>query len=179
MAHSSWGPGWPNCPTGGIVTVVIHEGEGEIRLPVQKMIAPLVVALVRDLEKARNKRFIMPGCWGFACRPIRDTQTASNHSWGLAIDLDAPTNPMMSAASHAAPHSLRKKFDNGKTLRSTMPDNASKIAAKWGFRWGGDYTTTPDPMHFEFMGSREDAQRRVKELRVKEKKRKRREKPNV
>ena len=27
----------------------------------------------------------------------------------------------------------------------------------YGFRWGGDYSTTKDWMHMEFMGTREDA----------------------
>lgn len=163
MAHSSWGSGWPNCDTSSIVTVVT---DGGIKLPVRKAIGPLVVGLVRDLEKARGKKFTVGWCWGFACRSISGSSTPSNHSWGLAVDLDAPQNPMMSAATHNAAHPLRKTFKGGKVLRSTMPDNASEIAARWGFRWGGDYTTTPDPMHFEFMGSRDEAKDRVKSLNV-------------
>ena len=170
MAHSSWGSGWPSCSSDRVITVVTKSG---IRLPVRREIAPLVVGLVRDLERGRKKPMTQGWCWGFACRAISGTQTASNHSWGLAIDLDAPENPYMSATAHASAHALRKEFKNGKVLRSTMPLNASKIAAKWGFRWGGDYTTKPDPMHFEFMGSVQDARRRVDELNVREHRRER------
>lgn len=177
MAHPSFGSGWPNCETDHIITVIIHEGTAnEIRLPVRKKIAPLVVGLVRDLEKARESWFKKGWCWGFACRPISGTSSPSNHSWGLAIDLDAPQNPYMSAEAHRAPHPLRQKFANGKLLRSTMPKNASGIARKWGFRWGGDYTTKPDPMHFEFVESRHAAGQRVKALKVKERKRDRKKK---
>jgi len=42
-----------------------------------------------------------------------------------------------------------------------MPQKTEAIAARWGFRWGGVYTTTPDPMHFEFLGSVSDARQRV------------------
>ena len=170
MAHSSWGPMWPNCQTARVITVVTESG---VRLPVRKEIAPLVVGLVRDLEEARGKSFNPAWCWGFACRAISGTSTPSNHSGGLAIDLDAPENPYMSAATHALPHPLRKRFANGKMLRGTMPGRASSIAKKWGFYWGGDYTSKPDPMHFEFVGSVEDAARRVKRLRVSEKRRNR------
>jgi hypothetical protein len=177
MAHPSWGSGWPNCQTGDVITVIIHEDtDNEIRIPVRKQIAPLLVGLIRDLEKAREEWFKKGWCWGGACRAISGTSSPSNHSWWLASDLDAPQNPYMSASAHDDPHPLRKRFDNGKLLRSTMPKNAGAIAAKWGFRWGGDYDSKPDPMHFEFVGSREDAARRVKALKVKERKRERRPK---
>ncbi len=38
-----------------------------------------------------------------------------------------------------------------------MPMKAEAIGERWGFRWGGVYTTKPDPMHFEFIGSTSDA----------------------
>jgi len=155
MAHPSWGSGWPNCVTTKIVTVTT----GELRLPVRREVAQAVAGLVTELARARGRPFRADWSWGFACRAISGTSTASNHSWGLAIDLDAPENPYMDASTHQAPHPLRKKFANGKTMRSTMPDDASAIARKWGFRWGGDYSTKLDPMHFEFMGSIDDAKR--------------------
>ena len=45
-------------------------------------------------------------------------------------------------------------------------DEILKIAERHGFRWGGTYSTKPDPMHFEFMGSVADARRRRDELLV-------------
>lgn len=156
MAHSSWGSGWPNCQTGSVVTVTTKSG---VRLPVRKELSVLVAGLVADLERARNRKFRADWCWGFACRAISGTNTPSNHSWGLAVDLDAPENPYMSAADHRAPHPLRKTFEGEIVLRSTMPKNAADIARKWGFRWGGLYISKPDPMHFEFTGSVTDAKR--------------------
>jgi hypothetical protein len=159
MAHPSWGPGWPADNRPKIVTVV--SGKGGLRLPVRREIAPLVAGLVRDLERARGKPFRSDWSWGYANRAIRGTNTPSNHSWGLAVDLDAPQNPYLSRDIHRAAHPLRKSFPGGLVLRSTMPDKVVAIANEWGFGWGGRYPTRPDPMHFEFMGSVQDADRLV------------------
>lgn len=156
-----WGSGWPNCPSSTTLTTVEVAG---IRLPCRTEIAPLVAGLVLELGEARRQLFRADWCWGFACRAISGTDIPSNHSWGLAVDLDAPENPYMSTSAHAEPHPLRKSY-GGKLLRSTMPLNAAEIASKWGFYWGGLYTTKPDPMHFEFALSRDEAALLIAELR--------------
>ncbi len=146
-AQLGWGSGWPNCPTSYIVTAVV--GDNGIRLPVRREIVTLVAGLVHELEVARQRDWVQYGCWGFACRAISGTSIPSNHSQGCAIDLDAPSNPHASAATHAAPHWLRKWYpEAGKYLCSTMPLDAAAIARRWGFYWGGLYPK-PDPMHFE------------------------------
>jgi hypothetical protein len=129
-----WGPGWPNARTDHIVTAVC--GANRIKLPVRREVAVLVQRLVTDLERQHGP--FHPGqCWGFANRAIRGTRIPSNHSWGLAIDLDAPSNPM--TTNPAARH--------------TIGSYASRVAASHGFRWGGDYVGRKDYMHFEFMGT--------------------------
>jgi hypothetical protein len=133
-SERGWGPGWPNPRTDHLVTAVC--GANRIKLPVRSEIAPLVQRLVADLERQHGP--FHPGqCWGFANRAIRGSSTPSNHSWGLAIDLDAPSNPMTTNPS--APH--------------TIGSYASGMAARYGFRWGGDYVGRKDYMHFEFMGT--------------------------
>jgi peptidoglycan hydrolase-like protein with peptidoglycan-binding domain len=37
--------------------------------------------------------------------------------------------------------------------RHSIGSYASRMAARYGFRWGGDYTGRKDYMHFEFMGT--------------------------
>jgi hypothetical protein len=129
-----WGPGWPNARTDHVVTAVC--GANRIKLPVRLEIAVLVQRLVAGLERQHGP--FHPGqCWGFANRAIRGTSIPSNHSWGLAIDLDAPSNPMTSNPKAA----------------HTIGSYASGVAAKYGFRWGGDYIGRKDYMHFEFMGT--------------------------
>ena len=127
-SQRGWGPGWPNPRTDHVVTAVC--GANRIALPVRVEIAPLVQRLVADLEHQHGP-FHSGQCWGFANRAIRGTHTPSNHSWGLAIDLDAP-DPR---------------------ARHTIGSYASGLAARYGFRWGGDYVGRKDYMHFEFMGT--------------------------
>jgi hypothetical protein len=156
-----WGPGWPNCNAANIVKVGC--GGLGLKLPVRSEIAQLVPHLVHALEASRGKPFRPDWSWGYSCRAIAGTTTPSNHSWGLAIDLDAPENPHLSAAAHKSAHSLRKTFAGGLVLRSTMPDDANAIAERFGFFWGGRYNK-PDPMHFEFLGSPADAAQRIAKL---------------
>jgi hypothetical protein len=133
-SERGWGPGWPNPRTDHLVTAVC--GANRVKLPVRREIAPLVQRLVADLERQHGP-FHVGQCWGFANRAIRGTSIPSNHSWGLAIDLDAPSNPMTTNPS----------------ARHTIGSYASGVAAKYGFRWGGDYVGRKDYMHFEFMGT--------------------------
>ena len=61
-------------------------------------------------------------------RFIANTTSLSNHSFGLALDLNVPGN-----------------------LRGTVGEMDRDVVAifkKWGFAWGGDWRYT-DPMHFE------------------------------
>jgi hypothetical protein len=81
------------------------------------------------------------------CRPIAGTSIPSNHSWGTAVDINAPVNP-------------RKR-----PLTTNIPRAVREMWKSQGFRWGGDYTTSvPDPMHFEFMGTVTDARHRAAAL---------------
>jgi len=87
--------------------------------------------------------------WGYANRDIRGYPgRKSYHAWGLAFDADALENPL----------GLR---------RTTFPVAKTRAVAKrLGMKWGYDYADRPDPMHFEFTGSRADAARIVKGLRT-------------
>ena len=103
-----------------------------------------LVSLLLQVSERRGHINLKPGwCWGASCRAIKRsdgtlTTTPSNHSWGLALDINAPENPF-GGSSH--------------TIERPMAD----LWNEYGFRWGGDYTTTKDWMHFEFMGTPADA----------------------
>ena len=143
MAHRSWGA---HC-SGTIKTLVRADG---VKLPVRVEILELVRLLCDETERL-GYNLKAGWCWGYACRKIRGSSSWSNHAWGLAVDLNAPENPM-------GPRT-------GKIRRYP------KVIALWksfGFRWGGDYSGRADDMHFEFMGSVTDAkaqtQRALREL---------------
>lgn len=147
MAHSSFGPAWPNCDRAGrIVTLTRADG---LRLAIHRDLADLV-AILMDLTEASGYD-IRPGqTWGYACRPIAGTRTPSNHSQGTAVDINAPTNPRRA---------------RGLAMRTDMPPWMRRLWKDNGFRWGGDFSW-PDPMHYEFTGTVDDARRRVANLRA-------------
>lgn len=138
MADAStrgWGPGWPTDRRKDMAWITVRG----VTCPagVHKTLAPLVADLLERTLKGGYP--LQPGwCWGYCNRPIRGTSVASNHSWGLAVDLNAPTNPMTSP------------------LRTDMPTWMVALWKDHGFAWGGEYTGRKDAMHFEFMGRPQD-----------------------
>ncbi len=142
-----WGPGYPNCQTGKVKTLTRPDG---LRLPVRGEILPIVAWLIQECE-TRGYDVRPKETWGYACRAIRGSTTASNHSWGLAVDLNAPANPML----HGSP-GWKALHDAGRT---DMPEWLPKLWKSLMFRWGGDYRSRQDAMHFEFMGTPGDAAR--------------------
>lgn len=82
--------------------------------------------------------------WGFSYRAnANDPNSLSNHSSGTAFDYNATRHP------------------NGVPTRNTFTqaqiDEVHKILAEvdHAVRWGGDYSGTPDAMHFEINASKE------------------------
>jgi hypothetical protein len=136
-AERGWGPGWPNCQTSKMVKVT----RGDHSVFVRREIAQLVATLFALTEKRGydiNPAGEVNQTWGFACRPIRGSDTPSNHSWGLAIDINSLSNPMQS------------------TFKSNIPPNVVHDWEICGFYWGGRYLNRPDAMHFEHIGRPED-----------------------
>jgi hypothetical protein len=124
-----WGEGWPHCQRGRIVAVA----RAGVTFYLRREIAPLVATLLEATEK-RYGYDVKPGqSWGFACRPIAGTRTPSNHSWGLAVDINSQANPM------------------GAAFRSNIPPAVVKMWWDCGFYWGGWYRSRSDAMHFEYV----------------------------
>lgn len=87
--------------------------------------------------------------WSYAPRCIRGTGPGtsrpcvmSNHAWGLAVDVNATQNVM-----------------GGADPDGQFPPDFGDRLHHLKIRWGGDFTSTKDPMHFEFVGTPEDAER--------------------
>jgi hypothetical protein len=129
-----WGPGWPADRRRDMARVVW----GDVGVWVHNAIAPIVADLIRRTE-AMGYNVRGDWSWGYANRAIAGTRTPSNHSWGLAVDLNAPANAV------------------GPTLRTDLPPEIVALWRDHGFRWGGAYAGVKDPMHFEFLGTPADA----------------------
>ena len=161
-----WGRGWPECDRSSWVPLSILSAQGRlVHLPSHRIKsrggeltfeeevefpgsvrAELheLVSLLLQVSERRGFINLQPGwCWGGGCRAIKRsdgtlTDTPSNHSWGLALDINAPEN-VFGGATH------------------TIPPAMARLWNTYGFRWGGDYPGTKDWMHFEFMGTPADA----------------------
>jgi hypothetical protein len=103
-----------------------------VDLPVRADIAPLLIGLAAEFH--RTVEPLDPGtCWGYAYRLVRGGTTPSFHAAGIAVDLNAPK------------HSLGRRG----TFTPAQAATCRALAAKYGCRWGGDYVSRADEMHFE------------------------------
>ena len=95
-----------------------------------KYIFPQLVAALTEIQARGLADKIHPGEYAgcFYPRFIAGTTKLSNHSFGLALDLNVPGN---------------QRGTVGEMDRGVV--DAFK---RWGFAWGGDWGYT-DPMHFE------------------------------
>lgn len=134
-----WGQGYPVDRSKDMKWV--RATRSGARWQVHEEIAPLIEWLVNEVEQ-RGYLFDhgpedTDDDWGYANRPIRGSTRPSNHSWGLAIDIDAQEYPM------------------GQSRRNP-PRWIIDLFARYRFDWGGVWRR-PDPMHFEFNGWPRDA----------------------
>lgn len=135
-----WGQGWPVNRSKDMRTV--KAARSGVPFTVHHEIAPIIKYLVDEVER-RGYMIHTPGQtpddWSYNNRPIRGRRTPSNHSWGLAIDIDATQYPLGSSKRH--------------------PSWMVELFRAHGFDYGGDWTGRKDPMHYEFAGWPSDARR--------------------
>lgn len=154
-----WGSGWPNPDTAKIVSLNLP-GFGAAQRG-RREVTPLVEWLIAETER-RGYHIRPEWTWGFSNRPVRGTEdrpnpVPSDHSWGTAWDLNAPTNGM----NHAGP-GWAAQHAAGKT---DMPEWVPALWKAHGFDWGGDFAKRQDPMHMQFGGTPDDAARYVRSLK--------------
>ncbi|WP_297621381.1 M15 family metallopeptidase [Nocardioides sp.] len=95
-----------------------------------KDLFPQLRAALLEVQQRGLSDAIHPGEYAGCYYPrfIANTTTLSNHSFGLALDLNVP--------------------GNGRGTVGQMDRDVVAIFKTWGFAWGGDWRYT-DPMHFE------------------------------
>ena len=89
----------------------------------------------------------------FACRPVRGSKSWSQHAYGLAVDVNPFQNPYHKK-DVVLPELATSYLDRG-TVRPGMilPDGpVVKAFASVGWKWGGDYNSLKDFMHFSANG---------------------------
>lgn len=76
-------------------------------------------------------------CWGWYAKNIEGSSTISNHASATAWDINADQHPMGPPTSS---NMTQKEIDG---CRQIVRESEGTL------RWGGDYSSRPDPMHWE------------------------------
>jgi peptidoglycan hydrolase-like protein with peptidoglycan-binding domain len=122
----------------------------EAKLSLRREVAALMVGLAADFHK--NVENLNPkSCWGHDHRKIAGTNSWSFHAPGIAIDLNASRHP----------RGQRGTFTAGQvtSIRRLLKDYSYHGVRL--FRWGGDFHTKVDEMHFEIIVPRGTALKAV------------------
>lgn len=147
MERMGWGnPNDSNFVRDNVATISRYHNN--LRVTCHKVAKPLFVAVCDALvyEKGEHWLTVHRDEWGQFNRDIRNHPgEKSYHAWGLAVDLNATTNP--SGGHH-----------------TDMPADAAALARAFGMEWGGTWHDPYDPMHFEQHGSHHDVNEKVRYL---------------
>ena len=91
----------------------------------------------REVTGKTNYKFYSMGTQNWRSN-VNNSSKLSLHSFGIAIDINPDQNP-----------NYRSKV---KPCKTDMPASVINAFKANGFRWGGDYRTICDAMHFEWLG---------------------------
>jgi hypothetical protein len=112
------------------------------RIAVRTALATLICALIdwTEREDGGNHQLKPGDCGGCDRHPIAVSDTAFNHSWAVDVDINPNDNPFTMGTHH------------------DLPTRVARVWNQYGFAWGDDYRGPKrDWMHFEFMGTPDDA----------------------
>ena len=98
-----------------------------------RIIFPQLRAALNEIQRRGLASLIKPeqyaGCYVPRFIDRDPSSPISLHTFGIAFDLNTATNQLGTAGD--------------------MDPRIVEIFQRWGFSWGGNWTTRPDPMHFE------------------------------
>lgn len=108
------------------------------RVTCHRMIVPQLRAALAEVRREGLASLIRVGEYAGCYNPRfidRDpSRPLSLHAFGIAFDLNTSTNQL--------------------GTKGDMDPRIVAIMNRWGFAWGGAWTTRPDPMHFELYALR-------------------------
>jgi D-alanyl-D-alanine carboxypeptidase len=96
------------------------------------------------IDAARRVQALYPGIGGYNCRLIEGTTAWSTHAWGAAIDTNWQRNPR-------GQRHWNGRGSDGVDYHTYLPDVWRGPFPGHGFYWGLHFSTTPDPMHFQYV----------------------------
>ena len=120
----------------------------EARYPIERMV------LVDEYNADDEASMAANNTSAFNFRYISGTRRLSNHSRGLAVDINPLYNPYVrwrNGKRIVSPKGAGKYADRFLSFpyKITRDDLCYKLFKKYGFTWGGDWKNSKDYQHFE------------------------------
>lgn len=119
----------------------------DVKYPIDKM------KLIDEYDADDNKSCIDNNTSALCVRPVVGSTINrwSNHSYGLAIDINPVQNPYVYSDGHiydpnSKPYLDRTNIRKGMIIKD---DPLHKAFTSRGWRWGGDFKNTKDYQHFD------------------------------
>lgn len=120
--------GWERANMVRLVSDLLPQGKLYVH---RDMAGPLERALAAARVQCPDYAVRTIGCWAVRYKRTA-TKQLSVHAYGLAVDINADTNPMR------------------RPITTDMPPLFVDAFMREGFTWGGTFPT-PDPMHFQLV----------------------------
>jgi hypothetical protein len=109
-----------------------YEGQVVKSMRCHRLLVPVFLSVFTEIKNKGLADLASEYSGIYQPRPIRGFKSyPSTHSWGIAIDINAESNPLGSETS-------------------TMDMRIVKIFKHHGFFWGGKFKKRKDPMHFQY-----------------------------
>jgi hypothetical protein len=127
--------GWPASKDREAIGIKSYVVPGTtVKLACAEKVAPLLIGFAAEFHNLIEPINGSVDDWGYCYRMVRgSTDKLSNHSSGTALDLNASKHPLGRIGT----------FDSVKVPMILA------LARKYGLRWGGEYKSRYDEMHFE------------------------------
>ena len=146
--------GYPASKDPKEIGIKAYQIEGTaLKLRCAESVGPLLAAFASEFHKLIEPLDVGAlDDWGYCYRMVRGDQTKlSCHSSGTAIDLNASHHPLGKADTFPA--------EKVPMIRA--------LAKKYGLKWGGDFRSRKDDMHFEVEVSPTKAKELITKLGLK------------
>lgn len=121
----------------------------ENQYPIERMV------LVDNYQADDESSMSANNTSAFNFRQISGSSKLSNHSYGMAIDINPMYNPYVKTASDGSiicqPENGRDYIDRAQEFPYKIDENdlAYKLFTEAGFTWGGNWNSVKDYQHFE------------------------------
>ena len=134
-------------------TLQVFYGLYKMKYPIEK------IRLVDQYGGDDNKSMAANNSSAFNFRKVQNSSKLSDHARGLAIDINPRINPYIVKGKIYPKNGSVYKNRNKKTCKGKCRklmikrgDKVYRLFKKYGFSWGGDWTTVKDYQHFYYKG---------------------------